>query len=331
MLNSTNFLNSEPYDGCRFFEDRELYFSEPVLSGIDNAIGPVYKPLRELNLTDSFMFAQVMAEPEILKEFLQIVLGIKIHHIEMAEYEKTLLTKIDSKNIRLDIYAGDGSNRKYCVEMQAYVEYNIGRRSRYYQSTIDIDSLSKGQSYDKLSDAFVIFICTYDPFGLGMQKYIFEKRCINSPQELPMNDGVSTIILTDCNGDPEINEFFRYAKNSTDEEAERSNSKLVKLLHKKVKKVHFDPALEVEYMKFEELQREQFRNGYNSGIEQGIKQGIEQGIERGIEQGIERGVQTATFNMIKTMLENRVTDDKICIYTNCTPEYLADVKSQLAN
>ena len=142
-----------------------------------------------------------------------------------------------------------------------------------------------------------------------------------------MNDGVSTIILTDCNGDPEINEFFRYAKNSTDEEAERSNSKLVKLLHKKVKKVHFDPTLEVEYMKFEELQREQFRNGYNSGIEQGIKQGIEQGIERGIEQG----VQTATFNMIKTMLENRVTDDKICIYTNCTPEYLADIKNQLAN
>ena len=80
-------------------------------------------------------------------------------------------------------------------------------------------------------------------------------------------------------------------------------------------------------MKFEELQREQFRNGYNSGIEQGIKQGIEQGIERGIEQG----VQTATFNMIKTMLENRVTDDKICIYTNCTPEYLADIKNQLAN
>lgn len=124
---------------------------------------------------------------------------------------------------------------------------------------------------------------------------------------------------------------FPLCENSTDEEAERSNSKLVKLLHKKVKKVHFDPALEVEYMKFEELQREQFRNGYNSGIEQGIKQGIEQGIERGIEQGIERGVQTATFNMIKTMLENHVTDDKICIYTNCTPEYLADIKSQLAN
>ena len=59
MLNSTNFLNLEPYDGCRFFEDRALYIPEPV-----------YKPLRKLNLTDSFMFAQVMAEPEILKEFL---------------------------------------------------------------------------------------------------------------------------------------------------------------------------------------------------------------------------------------------------------------------
>ena len=53
--------------------------------------------------------------------------------------------------------------------MQGYIEYNIAKRSRYYQSVIDIDSLSKGHSYKDLSNAFVIFICTYDPFKLGMQ------------------------------------------------------------------------------------------------------------------------------------------------------------------
>ena len=162
------------YDASRIFEDTAACMANSVLEDAASydagkkskhlkpqdakaATSPAFKPLRELNLTNSFMFAKVMSEPKVLKEFLQLVLGFKISRIEMAEYEKTLLTKIDAKNIRLDIYAGDGSGRKYCVEMQAYVEYNIGRRSRYYQSAIDIDSLTKGQRYKDLSDTIVIF------------------------------------------------------------------------------------------------------------------------------------------------------------------------------
>lgn len=98
----------------------------------------------------------------------------------MTQYEKTIFPDPTAKSIRLDVYADDSHNRKYSVGMQGYVEYNIGRRSRYYQSVIDIDPLSRGQGYERLSDAFVIFVCTYDPFGAGMQKYVFQKRCINA-------------------------------------------------------------------------------------------------------------------------------------------------------
>ena len=309
---------------CKAFEDHAPYSPEAAPAPSENYDKDLsFKPLRELDLKDNFMFAKVMSDKSILKEFLQIVLDFKISRIEMAQYERTLFPKIDSKSIRLDIYADDDINRKYCVEMQAYVEYNIGRRSRYYQSVIDIDSLSKGKNYKDLSDTFVIFICTYDPFKLGMQKYIFEKRCVNAPKDLSINDGVSTIILTDNDGDPVINEFFSYVKNSTDEEAARSHSKLIKLLNDKVQKVRFDPALEVEYMKFQELQREQFSRGYDSGMQQGIAQGVQQGIAQGTE--------SATLNIIKAMLDNSVPDTQICQYTGCTPAYLSKVKDTLNN
>ncbi len=296
---------SEAYtnDICKVFDDN-IHYNAQLSTSTDNG---GFKRLRDANLSDNFMFAKVMSDPTVLKEFLQIVLGIKIRRIVMTQYEKTIFPDPAAKSIRLDVYADDSQNRKYSVEMQGYVEYNIGRRSRYYQSVIDIDSLSRGQGYEKLSDAFVIFVCTYDPFGAGMQKYVFQKRCINAGSDIMLNDGVSTVILTDNSGDSVINEFFKYLKNSTYEEAERSESRLIKLINQKVEKVRFDPALEVEYMRFQELQREQF----NKGREQGIAE--------------------KQLAIIKNMLNMDMNDDTIQTVTGCTVEYLAAVKQSMVN
>lgn len=307
MTEKTIFSEAYTNDICKVFEDNFRY-DAPLSTSTDNG---GFKRLKDANLSDNFMFAKVMSDPTILKEFLQIVLGIKIRRIVMTQYEKTIFPDPAAKSIRLDVYADDSHNRKYSVEMQGYVEYNIGRRSRYYQSVIDIDSLSRGQGYERLSDAFVIFVCTYDPFGAGMQKYVFQKRCINTDSGITLNDGVSTVILTDNSGDPVINEFFKYLKNSTYEEAERSESRLIKLINQKVEKVRFDPALEVEYMRFQELQREQFN--------------------RGLQQGREQGIAENQLAIIKNMLNMDMTDDTIQTVTGCTAEYLASVKKNIAN
>ena len=49
------------------------------------------------------------------------------------------------------------------------------------------------------------------------------------------------------------------------------------MLFFKAEKVQFDPTPEVEYMRFQELQREQFNRGLQQGREQGIaeKQGFD--------------------------------------------------------
>ena len=48
------------------------------------------KTLKELNLEDDFLFAKVMNDKEICKEFLEKLLEIKIEKIEMPENQKTI-------------------------------------------------------------------------------------------------------------------------------------------------------------------------------------------------------------------------------------------------
>ena len=87
--------------------------------------------------------------------------------------------------MRLDVYLKD-DNKIIDVEIQTYRQDAIGKRTRYYQSMIDIDSLMKGQDYTELLDSYVLFICTYDPFlkdkqnGYGLPCYTFKNTCLEN-------------------------------------------------------------------------------------------------------------------------------------------------------
>lgn len=38
-------------------------------------------------------------------------------------------------------------------------------------------SLPTGVHYKELPETYIIFICTYDPFGKGLYKYTFDTKC----------------------------------------------------------------------------------------------------------------------------------------------------------
>ena len=102
------------------------------------------KPFEELCFYDDFMFGVVMQDKELCKEALECMLGFKIDHIEYPEPQRTVAPLYTAHAIRLDVYVKD-SNRIYDVEIQNKDEQDIGRRSRYYQGMMDIDSLLKGE------------------------------------------------------------------------------------------------------------------------------------------------------------------------------------------
>ena len=59
----------------------------------------------ELGFTNDFMFSRIMQDQKICKPFLEMILDIKIDHIEYLESQKTIDLKVDAKSVRRYIIA----------------------------------------------------------------------------------------------------------------------------------------------------------------------------------------------------------------------------------
>ena len=148
----------------------------------------------KIRLSNDLMFSSVMRDKEFCKPFLETILGIMIKDIRYPKYQKTIDVSLRAKSIRLDIYVDDDEGTIYNVEMQRIGNRDIPRRSRYYQSLIDINVLEKGEKYHKLPKSLVIFICMEDYFGLDMPIYRFRNICIDKP-DLQLDDGTEKIFV----------------------------------------------------------------------------------------------------------------------------------------
>ncbi|MBQ7359604.1 MAG: Rpn family recombination-promoting nuclease/putative transposase [Lachnospiraceae bacterium] len=135
----------------------------------------------KLKFTNDFMFSKVMRDATLCQKLLEVILNLKIDHIEYPEEQKTIDLSLDSKSIRLDVYAKDTNNTVYNIEMQTTNPKNLPKRSRYYQGMIDLNLIEKGENYNKLNKSYVIFICTEDFFGLGRHIYTFKNLCVEDP------------------------------------------------------------------------------------------------------------------------------------------------------
>ena len=109
------------------------------------------------------MFGIVMQDKEICTRALECMLGMKIDRIRLVEPQKSVIPLYTSRSIRLDVYVQD-SKTVYDVEIQNRNTDDMGRRTRYYQSMMDADSLLKGKSCKQLKDSIIIFLCRFDPF-----------------------------------------------------------------------------------------------------------------------------------------------------------------------
>ena len=91
---------------------------------------------------------------------------------------------------------------------QAVEKLELSRRSRFYQSTMDMDHLDRGRSYRELPNGKVLFLCTFDPFGLGYAKYSFQNRCEEN-KELCLRDGTEKIFYNCVSSSEEVPEHLK--------------------------------------------------------------------------------------------------------------------------
>ena len=103
-----------------------------------------------LRISNDFMFAKVMRNPELCKGMLERLLDIQIDHIEYPEEQKVIDLSKDSKSVRLDVYLKDEKGTVYNIEIQTTNKRNLPKRTRYYAGMIDLNAIEKGADYSEL-------------------------------------------------------------------------------------------------------------------------------------------------------------------------------------
>ena len=153
------------------------------------------KNIDELTITNDVIFSIVMRQEKYCKPLLEFIFGVKIKKIVYSNDQETISASVHTaKSIRLDVYVEDDAGTVYDIEVQTTNKYNVDKRTRYYQSMIDVRVLEKGQDYSKLKKSFVIFICNYDPFGKSRLIYTFRNRC-DEDYSIVLRDEAAKIII----------------------------------------------------------------------------------------------------------------------------------------
>ena len=239
-----------------------------------------YTTWEELTISNDFLFGKVMQDAELCKELLQRILpDLNIDRIVYPELQKTISLDLDAKSIRLDVYVKDGRGTIYDIEMQVIDTKELPKRTRYYQSIIDLQLIDKGELYNKLKPCFIIFICPFDPFQKGRHIYTFENFC-KEDKTLSLNDGMTKIFLnakgTQDDVSQQLHAFLDYVAGKESEDL------FVQKLKKAVKEAKKNRNWRLEFMTL--LMRDQ------ENIEKGRMEGRMEGIEAIILDNLEEGI-----------------------------------------
>ena len=293
----------------------------------------VRKPLKDLTLLDRFLFDTAMSVPEICHNMLSIILDDP--HLPKIHYsiaEKTQEPFYDSRAVRLDLLAFDENDVVYDAEAQKKNTgiRNLKRRSRLYQSHIDVNLMEPGDlNFGRMNDVYIIFIAPFDLFGEKKYMYTFRMTCDEVPG-MALNDGAVRIFLnTHGENDDEVSEelveFLHFVEETPDDDKEIKNER-VRELADQIDHLKSSQEVGVRYMRLweemEELKQEAIAEGKELGIEMGRAEGREEGRAEGRAQGcaeshakdIERLIKNTGWSIEKAMDILEIPEDERSLY-----------------
>ena len=132
---------------------------------------PVY-----FGLTNDIIFGWIMKSEENCLAIIRAILPeLNITSIIHKEIQHDITPVASTRGVRFDAVVQDDQKRYYDIEMQVENTGDLGKRARYYQSQIDNETLMKGETFHKLKESFVIFLCAFDPFSYGLRRYQFHQ------------------------------------------------------------------------------------------------------------------------------------------------------------
>ena len=269
-----------------------------------------------ITIKNNFLFQETLRNKSLCKQLLERVLHIQVKTIRYMETEKTMKAQLNSKNTRLDVYVEDKDGNVADIEMQttdtkSVINYDerdektiireLPLRTRYYQNIIGTNMLRKGMHYRELKKAYVIFICTFDPFGAGLPVYHFTYRC-KEDCNLQMGDLTENIFLNvkaaDKTDDEELAAFLRYVN------GQKPDSSFTKKLDEEATRIKNNDDWRLKAMTLD------------MEIKDMKKREREKGKQEGLKAGKEAGKQERTLEIAKAMLADGMEVSKVAKLTN---------------
>ena len=243
-------------------------------------------------------------ELEAEKQQLEKALGTRL------ETQKVLFGAAGKRSVRLDAYLDDGKTI-YNIEMQTAEQIALPQRSRLYQAHIDVNQLERGQYYDELRPSYVIFICTFDPFGKSLYRYSFRNVC-REDGEVELQDEAYKLFFNTKGTRGEIpealKEMLAYINNPEGYPVEESKLKLIHRLDEAVETAKMSEDWRRAYMTYQT----HLRDAQLEGIAIGRKEGWQEGRLEGRKEGL--------LEAAKAMLQGHLPVEQIVRFTGLSQE-----------
>ena len=198
--------------------------------------------------------------------------------------------------------------------MQTTIPEDLPRRMRYYQSMIDIDSLIAGSEYEALKESYVIFLCTKDPFGLGLPVYTFSTVC-KEKNDFTLNDGINKLFFNASafasEKNLEIKGFLGYLCNG------KPSDYLTEDIDRRVERLKINEIFRSDYM----MDALPLYDARQAGLKEGMALGEAKGLLAGERK---KAIETA-----RNLLKKNISAEIIAECTGLSLEEVIKIKDSL--
>lgn len=233
------------------------------------------KSFDELTFQDNFIFQKVMLKKHICKAVLERLLDISIKDIVYIHEEKNLDVRWDTKSVRLDVFVNDDKGTVFNIEMQTSKDMEeLVKRTRFYQSILDMYHIQKGQKYTTLNDSYIIFICTFPVFTGNRHKYTFKNVCIED-HDIALNDGATKLFLSTKGTQNDVSKPLQGFLDYID--GQEATDDLLRDIEDAVHEVKHCEAWKEEYVMLSMDHYKYWKEGMAEGIAEGLAQGKTEG------------------------------------------------------
>ena len=230
-----------------------------------------------LNPIEDAVFRKMAESIEFCEEILRVFLQEPKLRV-VSNHSQHSVTSIEGRSVILDAYCELEDGRKVNVEVQNANNTDHQRRVRYYSSVLTTSLMKKGDSFDKVPNICIVYVCNFDIFGLNKSLYVI-KRIIDKT-DVELDNGLQEIYISPVNDGSLIAELMRVFIESDVYNLKFPVTSEMKLrFNRETKGEKMTEALRGVYEALrEEVDRESMKAAMREGMEKGIEEGRAEGV-----------------------------------------------------